>query len=162
MAINILNTFLWSIGDPETPAPKCTPGKLQTLHWKNHQSSEDQITYQNGSLVVPQGGDYFVYAQVTYLDHSGVSEEIMYCGKNVSVGIQLEQIIYKKSTRYSSQEIEQLKTTSLLGKKEKWKILYVAGILHLRRNDHVMVKVSDPVLVDARKPGKTFFGAFLI
>uniref|UniRef100_A0A6J0VBM1 Tumor necrosis factor ligand superfamily member 15 n=1 Tax=Pogona vitticeps TaxID=103695 RepID=A0A6J0VBM1_9SAUR len=150
-------------GDPVDSDPKCIPDRLQTLHWRNDRGNGDQITYQNGSVTVPQDGDYFVYAQVTYLFHDGIARETMYCGMNISAGILVEQVILKKSASYGSQEREQLRISSSIGKKEKWKTtLYLGGVIQLRENDQVMVKVSDPGLVDIHKPGRTFFGAFLI
>ncbi|KAH0615545.1 hypothetical protein JD844_004933 [Phrynosoma platyrhinos] len=146
------------------PNPNCMPGALPILHWRNDRTSgTDTITYNNGYMMVPEAGDYFVYTQITFFCPDGKCKDMTYCGRNVSEETSITQIISKLSSSYGSQPIQQLATSVYIGEKDKWKkTLYLGGVIQLRRHDKLMVNISNPTLVVTRSPEITFFGAFLI
>ncbi|KAF7241057.1 Tumor necrosis factor ligand superfamily member 15 [Varanus komodoensis] len=143
---------------------ECETDRFPSLHWRNEKSSDsNQINHNGTYLIAPVTGDYFVYAQVTFLCSDGVCEALRYCNKSLSSETEVQQLITKISPRYGSRSKTILKAVSSIGEKNKWKkTLYLGGIVSLREGDHIMVNVSNSELVDGRTPEKTFFGAFLI
>ncbi|XP_060613308.2 tumor necrosis factor ligand superfamily member 15 isoform X1 [Anolis sagrei] len=143
---------------------KCTSGSFPILYWRNDRLDEgDTITYSDGYLTVPEEGDYFVYAQVSFFCPDGKCEEMKNCMPNRKDKTTVIQFISKISPYYGSIPQLQLTTSTSIGEKEKWKkTLYLGGIIDLRKNDKLMVNVSNPMLVDISSPAMTFFGAFLI
>ncbi|XP_042334644.1 tumor necrosis factor ligand superfamily member 15 [Sceloporus undulatus] len=146
------------------PDHDCIPNVFPILHWRNDpQDDNGRIIYKDGYLTVLETGHYFVYAQVTFHCPEGKCKDMTYCQKNVSEETYITQIISKQSASYGSTPIKKLIASDTIGSKDKWKkSLYLGGVIQLRRHDTLMVNISNPTLVDARRPEITFFGAFFI
>uniref|UniRef100_A0ACB8EZL7 Uncharacterized protein n=1 Tax=Sphaerodactylus townsendi TaxID=933632 RepID=A0ACB8EZL7_9SAUR len=139
---------------------KCVPGEFPTVHWKYDQilQSKNTMKYENGSLVIPQHGDYFVYAQVTFRNHS---TERKNCGPEIKMVTHVTQVILKHQSGYPV-PIELLRRSSSIIKTQNWNhAIYLGAIASLQKNDKLLVNVSSDGLLYNRAQ-VNFFGAFLI
>ncbi|KAM5164865.1 tumor necrosis factor ligand superfamily member 10 [Mantella aurantiaca] len=113
----------------------------------------NQIKMENGELVVPDFGHYYVYAQ-TYFRYKDPEE-----GKSK----ELVQYIYKR-TDYPSPLILMKNVKTTCWSKDAHHELhsvYQGGVFKLNKNDRLFVSASNVSMVDTDKAG-TFFGAFQI
>lgn len=125
----------------------------------------DNMIYSDGFLVVPKGGYYYVYAQVTFRDCNEVPScctERKYCGNPTKDVIYVKMTIWKSNDR-SDDLVELLSAPHSIEWKRHWeKAVYVGGNVQLEAGDKLMVNVSNPALVSFQLDTLTFFGSFLI
>ncbi|XP_019366048.1 PREDICTED: tumor necrosis factor ligand superfamily member 15 [Gavialis gangeticus] len=131
--------------------------QFPVLQWEDNRGlafTKNNLHYTNKSLVIPEAGDYFIYAQVTFRgpipDPSNTAS--------------VTQIITKVTDSYP--EPTQLLTgtkTLCENTENQWvQHIYLGAVLQMLEGDRLMVNVSDIRLVDYTKEHKTFFGAFLL
>nr|XP_033817880.1 tumor necrosis factor ligand superfamily member 15 [Geotrypetes seraphini] len=138
-------------------------GDSQALPWEHHYGLaflKKGMKYMNRSLEIPQSGDYFVYAQVTFR-YYGL--DCTNSKKKLNTNDHIIQVISKVTASYP------VPATLLSGSKylcemtSKWHApIYMGAVFYLKEGDRLMVNVSNITLVDATSEHRTFFGAFLL
>ncbi|XP_054853293.1 tumor necrosis factor ligand superfamily member 15 [Eublepharis macularius] len=132
----------------------CEQQEFTVLKWKYGSSLKSNMNYTNGYLVISKSGDYFVYAQVTFRNHSLEKD-------NCSMVTHVTQTISRITSGYP-RPITLLSSRSSIEKTLTWThASYLGGVAKLNANDKLLVNVSNTKLVHT-EPEQTFFGAFLI
>ncbi|XP_015678814.1 tumor necrosis factor ligand superfamily member 15 [Protobothrops mucrosquamatus] len=132
-----------------------------TLVWDiDFQEGQFQLDDNSTSFIIPQDGKYFVYSQVTFSCFKCNCEEKICCGKKMKGTRKVWQTIIHKTSAYPKPS-ELFASISPINESKSLKSLYLAGIVPLKKDERLMVNVSNPGLVqpDVRY---TFFGAYLI
>uniref|UniRef100_H3A0K6 TNF superfamily member 15 n=2 Tax=Latimeria chalumnae TaxID=7897 RepID=H3A0K6_LATCH len=138
--------------------PQSGPGK-PSLQWEDHLGiafTEDGMKYEDGSLVIPRNGDYFVYAQVTF--RASLREE----NKGKQQIQHVSQCVTRMARGYPEPS-EILSGSKSFNETGNWyETIYLGAAFQLREGDKLFVNVTDLALVDFYKDHKTFFGAFAL
>ncbi|XP_018409254.1 PREDICTED: tumor necrosis factor ligand superfamily member 10 [Nanorana parkeri] len=126
-----------------------------TEWWSEKKSSglSSEIKLENGELVIPENGFYYIYAQ-TYFRYKDPEE-----GKSK----QLVQFIYRRTNYPSPLALMKNVKTTCWAKNAQHELhsIYQGGVFKLNKNDRIFVSASNVSMVDMDAAG-TFFGAFQI
>ncbi|XP_007444819.2 tumor necrosis factor ligand superfamily member 15-like [Python bivittatus] len=144
---------------------KCLAPQYPALYWYNpEEEGEGQIKLgdEGKHLIIPKDGRYFVYSQVTFYCPDSTCEGVTYCEKSAVDETMVTQMISHQNTAYDGALSTVFLSSSSIDKTKWSKTLYLAGIIQLKKDDKLMVNVSNPQLVQANKPEFTFFGLYLI
>ncbi|KAI1882459.1 hypothetical protein AGOR_G00250970 [Albula goreensis] len=152
---------LTSPSPPESTSSPCAE-KLNhsrnILKWEAHEG--DAYTHgfkyeeRDRALIVPQDGFYSLYLQITYRKPQSFS-----CKSNT---IHFIVEVVKRSDSYSNQDTEVMTTHDWMPCDPKYrKSVPSYGVYQLNKKDKLMVRVSEPDLVDLSNERLTYFGALL-
>ncbi|XP_060623502.2 tumor necrosis factor ligand superfamily member 10 [Anolis sagrei] len=156
------------------------PETIQSLPLRNNlgykintwEASRDSSSFlynlrlNNGELVIPQTGIYYIYSQTyfRFREPEGVEPDADPDSDSVRNPKQMVQFI-SKYTDYYPDPILMMKSarTSCWSKKAGYGLysIYQGGLFQLNVNDRIFVSISNKDLVDMDKPA-SFFGAFLV
>ncbi|KAL4635882.1 tumor necrosis factor ligand superfamily member 10 isoform X1 [Arapaima gigas] len=118
---------------------------------------------QDGELVIPQSGLYYIYSQ-TYFRHSQPEEGEGGEQKNEPTGKHMLQYIYKKVSSYPAPILLMKNAqTTCWSRDAEYGLysIYQAGVVQLGVGDRLFVTVSNLSTVDMDEKS-SFFGAFLV
>ncbi|XP_034280515.1 tumor necrosis factor ligand superfamily member 15 [Pantherophis guttatus] len=143
---------------------KCVNGNpvASNLLW-DIQSKEGKfrLDEENVSFIIPKDGRYFVYTQVTF------SCSRCHCGGNSCCGMKTRgpknvwlEVKYETLEYSAPKPTVFLMSTSSI-ETQSHRCLYVAGVRLFKKDDKVMVNVSNPALVEP-ETHFTFFGAYFV
>ncbi|XP_070615703.1 tumor necrosis factor ligand superfamily member 15 [Erythrolamprus reginae] len=139
--------------NPNDSPNKCANEKC--LPWEVvSEEGPFQLDKENVSFTIPKDGRYFVYSQVTFSCSDcdcGMKKNV---AKNVWQRIEVKPRAYPQTTKF-------LMSATSMNETNFIQSLYLAGVRPFKKDDQVMVNVSNPGLV---VPGHlyTFFGAYFI
>ncbi|PIO24732.1 Tumor necrosis factor ligand superfamily member 10 [Aquarana catesbeiana] len=127
--------------------------KITEWSEKKSSSSSNQIKMENGEVVIPENGYYYIYAQ-TYFRYKDPEE-----GKSK----QLVQFIYRRTNYPHPIALMKNVKTTCWSKEAQHELhsIYQGGVFKLNKNDRLFVSASNVSMVDTDEAG-TFFGAFQI
>lgn len=115
------------------------------------------IQYQNGRLIVPVTGTYFVHAFIDFY------KELNRGGKEDNSGQPVTHGLYSFSVRDCMEKKLVTKITPLTLSRNKYFTCegsYISSLVELQSGDEISVKVSDPSLL--KRTGPNFFGLNLL
>jgi len=120
------------------------------------------IRHNNGKLVIPLDGIYFVYSQAQFLSYPNDGDDPRIAGHTHA---QLGHFVYRWNQVYPNDGTKLLMRRSLTA---RWnndsdmdqRASYMAAAFRLRENDELFVRMSNHGINDDAKA--TFFGAFLL
>ncbi|KAH0624161.1 hypothetical protein JD844_007611 [Phrynosoma platyrhinos] len=120
----------------------------------------------NGELVIPQTGFYYIYSQTYFRFREPEGEEPDSDPGSDSVRNPKQMVQYiSKLTDYYPEPILLMKSarTSCWSKKAGYGLysIYQGGVFQLNSNDRIFVSISNKDLVDMDKEA-SFFGAFMV
>ncbi|VDI20184.1 tumor necrosis factor ligand superfamily member 10 [Mytilus galloprovincialis] len=132
-------------------------GVNHKVNWKMNGNEKglyfkDNVTYSNGQFVIGKPGYYYVYSQVT-LDFSAAKQDqtkslCHYLYKTPKTG-QPDKLLENSRTRCKFQGSSTQSTS------------YIGAVFNFNKDDKLMVKVSDPAILD-RADSKSYFGLHII
>ncbi|CAI9595446.1 unnamed protein product [Staurois parvus] len=127
--------------------------KITEWSEKKSSTSSNQIKMENGDLVIPENGLYYIYAQ-TYFRYKDPDE-----GKSK----QLVQYIYRRTDYPRPIALMKNVKTTCWSKEAQHELhsIYQGGVFKLNKNDRIFVSASNASMVDTEAAG-TFFGAFQV
>ncbi|GFS12235.1 tumor necrosis factor ligand superfamily member 11 [Elysia marginata] len=114
--------------------------------------------YDAGRIVVPLDGYYFVYCHISFAD---------YLHKNSDTGSSsLAVYLYRYNILYDKGGEENLARQSISKCDSRNKnlaeyVISIGAVFYLRRQDHILIKVSNITTVDTT-PKSSYFGFFKI
>uniref|UniRef100_A0A8C7E7P1 THD domain-containing protein n=1 Tax=Naja naja TaxID=35670 RepID=A0A8C7E7P1_NAJNA len=131
------------------------------LLWENlPENNQFQLDEESISFIIPKGGQYFIYSQVTFSCSRCNCEESFCCGKNTKDAKPVWQKIKYKAVGYPEPN-DVIISFSSMNETKSLKSLYLARIMTFVKGDELLVYVSHPALVQADMRS-TFFGAYFI
>ncbi|XP_060040144.1 tumor necrosis factor ligand superfamily member 14, partial [Erinaceus europaeus] len=111
--------------------------------------------YQDGALVVPESGFYYIYSKVQ-LASLGCPEG----GRLVSLGL------YMRTPRYPKELELLLGRKTLCGQRSSshiwWDSSFLGGLVHLEAGDELIVRLRDTRHFWVRDASRSYFGAFMV
>ena len=109
------------------------------------------MQYENGGLVIPRDGQYYIYSQL-YFQMENDQEYMIHFVHLNRTGTQQKVIMRSVSTRCRPKKDNTFLYSS-----------YQGGVFQLQNGDHILVGVSDGN-TDSISPADSasFFGAFLV
>ncbi|XP_019645044.1 PREDICTED: tumor necrosis factor ligand superfamily member 10-like [Branchiostoma belcheri] len=116
------------------------------------------MMYNNGDLIIPQDGFYYVYSQVVYyrflLDKTTGRKDTPY---------QMIHFVLKQTSYPEPQEILKSVRSSCWSRKAEFGLhtSYQGGVFRLQRGDRIWVACSNLHLVSLDETA-SFFGAFMV
>ncbi|XP_046336850.2 lymphotoxin-alpha-like [Haliotis rufescens] len=129
-----------------------------TLHWKNTTGStclENGMTYQDGAIIVPQGGYYFTYSQIVY-SGSGTQE--------LDYGRIIHAVVKQKASELEEAPTPLMRnlqsTPSIRRGRPAYTTSSLGATFYLEANTRVKVMSSVPRNIDLSPHGGSF-GIFL-
>ncbi|XP_078266680.1 tumor necrosis factor ligand superfamily member 10 [Rhinoraja longicauda] len=161
------------VGTQRTKAPSLKESVVKKLHGQKIQAWEPvkgqaflhNVEYQDGELIVPRTGLYYVYGQTYFRHRDLVAEEGRSRGEAPSDADnkQMIQYIYKTSAYPEPILLMKHTRTTCWAKNAEYGLhsIYQGGLFRLRYSDRIFVAVSNVSLIDVAG-GSSFFGAFLV
>ncbi|XP_070761208.1 lymphotoxin-alpha-like [Enoplosus armatus] len=138
-------------------APKSKNMDEEYLEWEIAEGNaffQGGFNYSSGNLVVPRGGIYRVYLQITY-----ESKEDLKCFGDE---LRLTNMVFYIRDSYDADECLLSSVDTVSCSMEQWsKSLYTAGLFFLEANVRLRVKSSHPDLIVPNQH-QVFFGAELL
>ncbi|XP_067825722.1 tumor necrosis factor ligand superfamily member 15-like [Heptranchias perlo] len=134
---------------------KLNDGQLQYMEWETEKGLafiKNGFIYQNGSLIVPVTGRYFVYSQVYLRDIDCVESNYL-----------ITHTVSKRTQTDSAPMTLVSKNVQCQPNIDRlwFQTNYVGGTFILNKGDELFVNISDLTLVGIEE-NKTFFGALLL
>ncbi|KAM4888923.1 LOW QUALITY PROTEIN: tumor necrosis factor ligand superfamily member 14 [Thomomys bottae] len=115
------------------------------------------FSYDNGALVSPKTGYYYVYSKVQL---RGVT-----CPPGLASGLPIVHGLYKRTPRYPK-ELELLVSRrspcTRTGFRVWWDSSFVSGVVHLEAGEEVVVRVPGQHLAYLQDSVHSYFGAFMV
>uniref|UniRef100_UPI0037E98C13 lymphotoxin-alpha-like n=1 Tax=Semicossyphus pulcher TaxID=241346 RepID=UPI0037E98C13 len=146
--------------DSNSPSAMLTaPGRIshgEYLEWESEVGNAycHGFNYSSGNLVVPRGGIYRVFLQITFENKTGA------CSPGGQ--IRLSNIVYVFRENYQKSVSLLSSVDTVMCSVEQWsKSLYTAGLFSLDANCRLSVKSSHPGLITQTEQ-LVFFGAELL
>ena len=118
----------------------------------------ENIQYDNGYLVIPKKGLYFVYSQLYLVDYpsDGVTNKTIKTTRRFTHKVVRTNILYKQMREKPILQNTQSKCWTR--RRGFWEMTsYVGAVLYLRREDRLAVKVSNTSLIH-HNPKASYFG----
>ncbi|KAG5852784.1 tumor necrosis factor ligand superfamily member 11-like isoform X1 [Anguilla rostrata] len=150
-----------------TPIDYAQKGEIQVkmIHWNDAQGNLERFRYHNGRILVQVGGLYYIYAKTCFRYYANAYEPGARPSHQLEDNTQLIQYIYhEKHTQNTITPTVLMKS----GSTQQWGTtdynMYCeqqGGIFALKEGDGLLVKVSNPWMLDPDAEG-SYFGAFKI
>ncbi|KAJ8351691.1 hypothetical protein SKAU_G00231670 [Synaphobranchus kaupii] len=139
--------------------------QVRTIQWNEAQGNLERLRYHNGRILVQEGGLYYIYAKTCFRYYVKAYEPGSRPDHQLEDNTQLIQYVYhEKHTQNTITPTVLMKS----GSTKQWGTtdynMYCeqqGGVFALKEGDGLLVKVSNPWLLDPDAEG-SYFGAFKI
>uniref|UniRef100_A0AAU6R4E0 Tumor necrosis factor n=1 Tax=Pinctada imbricata TaxID=66713 RepID=A0AAU6R4E0_PINIB len=121
------------------------------LQWRqnNHGGFLNEVKYLSGRFVIEKNGYYFIYSQVTFIEHS------------VNEHDKLSHSIYRQTPLNNEKLVESVRSHCRLQTGESDSSRFVGSVFLLNKGDEIYVHVTDPTKV-SRAEHANYFGLHII
>ncbi|KAK3106513.1 hypothetical protein FSP39_021477 [Pinctada imbricata] len=121
------------------------------LQWRqnNHGGFLNEVKYLSGRFIIERNGYYFIYSQVTFIEHS------------INEHDKLSHSIYRQTPLNNEKLVESVRSHCRLQTGESDSSRFVGSVFLLNKGDEIYVHVTDPTKV-SRAEHANYFGLHII